>query len=38
MSAELYRRAQSDSRIVKLATPGANRAQRGSVRWSLRRG
>lgn len=36
MSAELYRRARSDARLVKLATPGASRAQRGSVRWSVR--
>jgi hypothetical protein len=37
MSAELYRRAKSDERLVKLAMPGASRAERGSVRWSLRR-
>jgi hypothetical protein len=36
MSAELYRKAASDSRLMKIATPGPNRAKRGTVRWTLR--
>jgi HB1, ASXL, restriction endonuclease HTH domain len=37
MSAALYTRAGADTRLVKLATPGAKRAHRGSVRWSVRK-
>ena len=37
MSAVLYTSARDDIRVVKLATPGASRAQRGSVRWSVRK-
>jgi hypothetical protein len=37
MTAELYRRVRSDSRLVKLELPGIKRAQRGSVRWSYRK-
>jgi hypothetical protein len=36
MSAELYRKAAFDRRLVRMATPGAKRAKRGSVRWRLR--
>jgi len=35
MSAALYRMARTDSRLMKLSTPGISRALRGSVRWSI---
>jgi hypothetical protein len=37
MSAVLYQRAKSDPLLVKRETPGRSRAQRGSVRWTLRK-
>jgi hypothetical protein len=37
MSAELYKRLPTDSRLVKLETPGTNRAVHGTVRWALRK-
>jgi hypothetical protein len=36
MSAALYQRAKSGATLVKLETPGSRRAERGSVRWTLR--
>jgi hypothetical protein len=38
MSAALYKRAGDDGELVKIETPGNGRAQRGSVRWTLRSG
>jgi hypothetical protein len=35
MSAVLYRRVKSEEGLVKIATPGASRAQRGTVRWMV---
>jgi hypothetical protein len=37
MSAALYKRLSNDPRLVKVAVQGTWRAQRGSVRWALRR-
>jgi hypothetical protein len=37
MAAALHRRLRGDSELVKLATPRNGQAQRGSVRWTLRR-
>jgi hypothetical protein len=37
MSATLYQRAKSDPLLVKRGSPGRSRAQRGSVRWELRK-
>jgi hypothetical protein len=36
MTAALYQGLKSDNALVKLETPGPSRAQRGSVRWTLR--
>lgn len=36
MSAALYKRLGTDSRLVKIDIPGDTRARRGSVRWKLR--
>lgn len=37
MSAALYERAKSDPLLVKLEKPGPWRAERGSVRWTVRK-
>jgi hypothetical protein len=37
MSAALYTRLRTDSRLVKLEKPGTKRAVRGTVRWTVRR-
>lgn len=36
MSAALYKRLGTDSRLVKIDIPGETRAKRGSVKWKLR--
>jgi hypothetical protein len=36
MAARLYARCRNDSELVKLEAPGKWRAERGSVRWTLR--
>jgi hypothetical protein len=36
MTARLYVGVKRDKRLVKLSSPGASRARRGSVRWTLR--
>ena len=37
MSVALYQRAKSEPLLVKLEAPGPGRAERGSVRWTLRK-
>ena len=37
MSAALYTRVRDSGELVKIDTPGRERARRGSVRWTIRK-